>query len=62
MTARGLALLSLLLSAGAAVGYFALLRVAAVRNRPVLYLAAFGLATQGLDRPLLTAIQSALAP
>jgi len=45
MTARGLALLSLLLSAGAAVGYFALLRVAAVRNRPVLYLAAFGLAT-----------------
>lgn len=44
MTGRGLALLSLLLSAGAVAGYLSLLRVAAVRNRPALYLAAFALA------------------
>ncbi len=45
MTGRGLAFLSLLLSAAAVAGYFSLLRVAAVRNRPALYLAAFALAT-----------------
>jgi len=38
------ALVSVWLSLGAIAGYFALLRVPAVRNRPELYLAAFALA------------------
>ncbi len=38
------ALLSVLLSLGAIAGYYAFLRVAAVRNHPALYLAAFAIA------------------
>jgi cytochrome oxidase Cu insertion factor (SCO1/SenC/PrrC family) len=38
------ALLSVLLSLGAIAGYYALLRVPAVRNHPALYLAAFAIA------------------
>jgi hypothetical protein len=38
------ALLSVLLSLGAIAGYYAFLRVPAVRNHPALYLAAFAIA------------------
>jgi len=45
MRRYGLALLSLAVSLGSIVGYFSLLHVPAIRNRPLLYLYGFALAT-----------------
>ena len=45
MIRYGPALLSVLLSLGAVAGYYAFLRVPAIRNHPELYLVAFALGT-----------------
>ena len=44
MSRYGPALVSVLLCAGAIAGYYAFLRVPAIRNRPALYLVAFAIA------------------